>query len=467
MALKRKHVLFIPCILVALACMPTARGQTVGGLPDTDSDGLPDWWEQQYFGGTAGVAGGDISGNDGLTYLQTYIAGVSPTNFDPFVVSTVSGGNGLRWNPVPSRLYSVDWTSSLTNGFTLLQGNIPYSQAEFIDLVHSGANAGFYRLKALVQYWDTYAPNAALDEGNAGPNVYAPDLLWGGGNWVCFYGGTLTNHAYHDRIAVTISNGADLSSGWGPSGLIIDVPPGAGGPRGDNIMDLANDPSVIELNGVQYMVYTAAYEVYNPTGGLTGDIADECICWASNSIGNYVIGWTPSTPQADHECIIRMGGDMNYFSDVGRPALATDGTNVYLYFDGRTGNDPNNSESYCAQYTESQGSHLVFDVVRSYGAVGPGFGTYLEPDVEYDSSTGIWWMVYQRFFSHVYRAYSTNGLDWVDDDILLQDLSVDGMREMLSNPGIIWDQSAPAGCMGTAVSTSWDMLMTHKINFYE
>lgn len=321
----------------------------------------------------------------------------------------------------------------------------------------------------LAQYWDTYITNADLDESNAGPNVYAPDLLWGGGNWVCFYGGILNNQLYHDRIAVTISNGADLSSGWGASALVIDVPPGAGGPRGDNIMDLVNDPSVIELNGIRYMVYTAAYEVYPPGyipgQPITGDIADERICWAYNATGSHVTGWTPSVPQSDQECIIRMNGDPDYFSDVGRPALATDGVSIYLYFDGRTGNDPLNSETYCAQYVESQGNHLVFDVVRSYGAVGPGFGTYLEPDVEYDSTTSTWWMVYQRGFSQIYGAYSSNGLDWVDG-ILLKDVSAAGMKDLLSNPGFIFDQST-SGFMGIAASTSWTGLMTHKINFYE
>ncbi|RKX38874.1 MAG: hypothetical protein DRP64_15035, partial [Verrucomicrobia bacterium] len=71
--------------------------------------------------------------------------------FDPFVVWPVSGGNGLAWDPVESRWYSVYWTPNLTNGFTLLQGGLEYPQAEFIDSVHSVSNAGFYRLEVQVQ----------------------------------------------------------------------------------------------------------------------------------------------------------------------------------------------------------------------------------------------------------------------------------------------------------------------------
>ena len=125
--------------------------QTAGGLPDSDSDQIPDWWEQKYFAGVTNVVAGNPSGNNGYTYLQTYIAGVSPFLNDPFVVWPVSGGNGLAWDPVESRWYSVYWTPNLTNGFTLLQGGLEYPQAEFIDSVHSVSNAGFYRLEVQVQ----------------------------------------------------------------------------------------------------------------------------------------------------------------------------------------------------------------------------------------------------------------------------------------------------------------------------
>ena len=120
--------------------------QTAEGLPDYDGDGIPDWWEQKYFLGITNVVAGNTSENTGLTYLQTYIAGVDPFYYDPFVVGPVSAGNGLSWDPIPSRLYSVYWSPSLTNGFTLLQPDIPYPQTEFVDLTHSNEPSGFYRL---------------------------------------------------------------------------------------------------------------------------------------------------------------------------------------------------------------------------------------------------------------------------------------------------------------------------------
>ena len=124
--------------------------QTAGDLPDSDSDEIPDWWEQKNFDGPTSVVAGNLSENGGLTYLETYVAGVSPFVYDPFVVELVPGGNGMTWTSVESRLYSVYWTSNLTNAFAWLE-DLPYPQSEFIDNAHGDEPAGFYRLKVQVQ----------------------------------------------------------------------------------------------------------------------------------------------------------------------------------------------------------------------------------------------------------------------------------------------------------------------------
>lgn len=127
-----------------------ADTEQASAAPDSDGDGIPDWWEQKHFGSVTGTSANAPSGNSGLTYLQTYIAGVSPTSSDPFVVVPVPTGNGLQWSPIPSRLYSVYWTPSLTNAFAWLQ-DFSYPQSEFIDTVNNGESAGFYRLQVQVQ----------------------------------------------------------------------------------------------------------------------------------------------------------------------------------------------------------------------------------------------------------------------------------------------------------------------------
>ncbi|WP_170157263.1 right-handed parallel beta-helix repeat-containing protein [Roseimicrobium gellanilyticum] len=45
---------------------------------DTDADGLPDWWEQKYFGGTGTSPGANDDG-DGLTSLQEFERGSDPS----------------------------------------------------------------------------------------------------------------------------------------------------------------------------------------------------------------------------------------------------------------------------------------------------------------------------------------------------------------------------------------------------
>jgi hypothetical protein len=44
---------------------------------DADGDGLPDAWEQQYFGGLAQTPGGDPDG-DGVSNFQEYLLGRNP-----------------------------------------------------------------------------------------------------------------------------------------------------------------------------------------------------------------------------------------------------------------------------------------------------------------------------------------------------------------------------------------------------
>jgi hypothetical protein len=48
------------------------------GETDVDGDGLPDWWELQYFGNLNQGANNDPDG-DGLTNLQEYQQGRNPT----------------------------------------------------------------------------------------------------------------------------------------------------------------------------------------------------------------------------------------------------------------------------------------------------------------------------------------------------------------------------------------------------
>ena len=48
--------------------------------PDSDGDGLPDWWEMAYFGSTTGAAAGADADADGANNLSEYLYGTDPLN---------------------------------------------------------------------------------------------------------------------------------------------------------------------------------------------------------------------------------------------------------------------------------------------------------------------------------------------------------------------------------------------------
>jgi hypothetical protein len=87
---------------------------------DSDSDGLPDSWEDQNFGNLGFGAGADSDG-DGTTNLMEYLAGTNPVSaasaFRP--ASHTSGGNLVLSVPtVAGRSYRVWGTGNLHGAWT-------------------------------------------------------------------------------------------------------------------------------------------------------------------------------------------------------------------------------------------------------------------------------------------------------------------------------------------------------------
>ena len=115
---------------------------------DADGDGIPDWWEQKYFGGITAAAAGNLASNGVNTLREAYIAGLNPLSADRFGISGgTSPGGPLSWIGQPGRNYSVYWTSNLFSGFTLIQTNIPWTQNKFIDVAKTNAPTGFYQVR--------------------------------------------------------------------------------------------------------------------------------------------------------------------------------------------------------------------------------------------------------------------------------------------------------------------------------
>ncbi len=55
---------------------------TVTIPPDTDGDGLPDWWEERHFGGPTAADPDEDADGDGLTNMEEFLLGTDPTNPD-------------------------------------------------------------------------------------------------------------------------------------------------------------------------------------------------------------------------------------------------------------------------------------------------------------------------------------------------------------------------------------------------
>jgi len=101
---------------------------------DTDTDGLPDWWEALY--GLDPTDPSDASRDDdgdGMTNLQEYLAGTNP--LDPTdnlrITQVIKPGDfQVTWTSVPGRKYQVYTVDALTGSFTPLSGVITAGPGE-------------------------------------------------------------------------------------------------------------------------------------------------------------------------------------------------------------------------------------------------------------------------------------------------------------------------------------------------
>jgi len=122
---------------------------------DTDSDGLPDAWERQYFGGlndSSGAALADADG-DGLINVQELQAGTSPTNMaSTLALSSVrmQGGDAVVEFPtVAGKRYRVDRTSDLPGGWQMVVQDVTGTggMRSVTDTGTAGQPHRFYRVQ--------------------------------------------------------------------------------------------------------------------------------------------------------------------------------------------------------------------------------------------------------------------------------------------------------------------------------
>jgi hypothetical protein len=94
---------------------------------DSDHDGLPDSWENTYFGGHC--APDADSDDDGLSNREEYLAGTDPKSSKSSIEfveteKTAAGGMVLRWQSATNRFYRILRSHDLLSGFSPIAAGI-------------------------------------------------------------------------------------------------------------------------------------------------------------------------------------------------------------------------------------------------------------------------------------------------------------------------------------------------------
>jgi len=118
---------------------------------DSDGDGMTDGWEALYFGSATGALASANADVDSSNNGDEYIAGTDPTNAASFFsitnTSAIAEGFVMRWEAVTGRVYGVNWTATLTNGFEALETDIAYPRSSYTDTLHAAETKAFYYLE--------------------------------------------------------------------------------------------------------------------------------------------------------------------------------------------------------------------------------------------------------------------------------------------------------------------------------
>jgi hypothetical protein len=121
-------------------------------LGDTDANGLPDWWELQYFDVLTGTPTNGDADHDGASNLFEYLTGTNPTNaISYFHITRLTPGSPKKIFVycAPGFFYTLQRADDLTLGWTVVTNQTqisPAAEGVFeMDDFFSGTS-GFYRV---------------------------------------------------------------------------------------------------------------------------------------------------------------------------------------------------------------------------------------------------------------------------------------------------------------------------------
>lgn len=122
---------------------------------DSDADGMPDWWEQSLFGGLTNGSPYVDSDGDGVCNLEEWICGTCPTNsasiFKASDTAPAPGfGTTISWPSLSNRLYLLEFSSNLVDGFSVLADNLEATPPlnTHTDSTHEASGTLFYQIRA-------------------------------------------------------------------------------------------------------------------------------------------------------------------------------------------------------------------------------------------------------------------------------------------------------------------------------
>ncbi len=148
-------------ILASVDVVPGLQGLVhTGGrlnlqrMVDADGNGLPDWWELQYFGHLTGTDPNADPDHDGMNNLAEWIAGTNPTNAASvlrltLVSATNVSGAVVNWSSVAGKNYWLERSTNLATGFnTVVATNLAATAPTntLSDTAILPGNTRFYRV---------------------------------------------------------------------------------------------------------------------------------------------------------------------------------------------------------------------------------------------------------------------------------------------------------------------------------